>query len=106
MSMFDRFKEQASRAANSKYSYSSWLPHFDWSNTTQAPLLLASKQVVRLATWQHLPVSKLYCEKGRAILFTHTTTAQSSPNFNSPIPGSLGEECQKASRILEQFISE
>jgi hypothetical protein len=26
-------------------------------------------------------------------------------NINSPIPGNLGEECAKASRILEQFIS-
>lgn len=32
MSMFDRFKEQASRAANGKYSNSSGSPHCHWTN--------------------------------------------------------------------------
>lgn len=41
------------------------------------------------------------------IVYTHLFRhlAKSGPNFNSPIPGNLGEECVKASRILEQFIS-
>ncbi|KAL7321954.1 hypothetical protein PS15p_212056 [Mucor circinelloides] len=67
MSMFDRFKEQASRAANSATTFGQQ----------------ASRQIGDMAT----------------------SATQSGPNFNSPIPGSLGEECQKASRILEQFIS-
>ncbi|CEP15756.1 hypothetical protein [Parasitella parasitica] len=66
MSMFDRFKEQASRAATSASAFGQQ----------------ASRQIGDMAA----------------------SATQSGPKFNSPIPGSLGEECQKASRILEQFI--
>ncbi|KAI8077379.1 uncharacterized protein B0P05DRAFT_544796 [Gilbertella persicaria] len=63
MSMFDRFKEQASRIASSAQD--------------------ATKQMGDMAS----------------------NAAKNSPGFNSPIPGTLAEECAKASRILEQFIA-
>lgn len=58
--------------------------------------------LVKLAIWQILPVSFYIVNQNHVLI---QVLAKSGPNFNSPIPGNLTEECAKASRILEQFIS-
>lgn len=65
--MFDKLKEQATRAAASASTFG--------QNAT------------------------------RSVGDMATNASKSGPNFNSPILGNLSEECAKASRILEQFIS-